>query len=71
MTIAATVVSNDNKRTEKVLISKNGEDYFAIRENEPSVYLLDRKAIDDIKKAAAEVKEPAPASAAKKDEKKK
>ncbi|MCC6591419.1 MAG: DUF4340 domain-containing protein [Bryobacterales bacterium] len=69
--LKATVVSNDGKRTEKVLISKTGEDYFAIRENEPSVYQLDRKAVEDLKKAAAEVKEPAPPSAAKKDEKKK
>ena len=65
----ATVVSSDGKRTEKVLISKTGEDYFAIRENEPAVYQIDRQAVEDLKKAAADVKEPDPPAA--KNEKKK
>lgn len=51
-----------------MLISKTGDTYFAIRENEPAVYQLDSKAVTDLQKAAADVKEP---QAPKKDEKKK
>jgi len=51
-----TVTSNDGKRTEKVLISKNGESYVARRENEPSLYQLDAKAISDIQKLAEGMK---------------
>lgn len=54
------VVSNDGKRTEKVLISKQGNSYFAMRENEPSIYELDGKAVEELQKAAGEVKEAAP-----------
>lgn len=53
----ATVTSNDGKRVEKVTVSKQGEKYFAKRENEPSIYELDAKAVEDLQKAAAEVKE--------------
>ena len=35
------VTSNDGKRVEKVLISKEGSDYIAKRENEPALYGLD------------------------------
>jgi hypothetical protein len=55
----ATVTSNDNKRVEKVTISKQGDQYLAKRENEPSIYVLDGKAVDDLMKAAADVKEAA------------
>ena len=37
----ATVTSNDGKRVEKVTIRKQGTDYFAQREGEPSIYQLD------------------------------
>jgi hypothetical protein len=63
----AVVTSNDGKRTEKVLLSKSGEKYFAIRENEPPVYEIDKKAFEELQRAAADVKEPA---SPKKDEKK-
>jgi len=66
--VEASVTSNDGKRTEKVLISKTGDNYFAIRENEPAVYQLDGKAVTELQKAAADVKEP---EAPKKEEKKK
>ncbi|MGO9255756.1 MAG: DUF4340 domain-containing protein [Bryobacteraceae bacterium] len=56
----ATVTSNDNKRVEKVVIRKQGDKYFAQRENEPSIYELDGKAADDLQKAASDVKEAAP-----------
>jgi hypothetical protein len=48
-----TVNSNDNKRVEKVLISKEG---VAKRENEASLYQLDAKAVDELEKAASDVK---------------
>ncbi len=66
--IEATVVSNDNKRTEKVLISKSGAAYFAVRDKEPSVYELDAKAVEELERAAGDVKEAPPPA---KDEKKK
>lgn len=61
------VTSGDGKRVEKVNIAKQGSDYFATRESEPSVYQLDPKAVDDLQKAAASVKPyTAPKSPAKK-----
>ena len=46
------MTSSDGKRVEKVLISKQGNDYIAQRENEPALYGLDAKAVDDLSKAA-------------------
>jgi len=56
----ATVASNDGKRVEKAAISKQGSRYFAKRENEPSIYELDAKTVEDLQNAAAAVKEAAP-----------
>jgi Domain of unknown function (DUF4340) len=53
----ATVTSNSGKRTEKVSITKQGDQYFAKREGEPSIYELDSKAVEDLQKAASDVKE--------------
>ena len=58
-----TVVSNSGKRTEKVSIAKTAKDYIARRENEPSLYAIEAKSIDEIRKAAADVKEAQPAKA--------
>jgi len=55
-----TVTSNGGKRVEKVSITKQGDTYFAKRENEPSIYQLDGKAVEDLQKAANEVKESQP-----------
>jgi Domain of unknown function (DUF4340) len=58
------VTSNDGKRIEKVLISKSGDTYIAKRENEPSLYQLDSKPVEELQKSAADVKlapEPKPA----------
>jgi hypothetical protein len=55
-----TVASNDGKRTERVLLAKSGENWLAQRENEPTVYRLDTKAVEEIGKAAADVKAPPP-----------
>ncbi len=62
------VVSNDGKRIEKVAIMKQGSGFIAKRENEPSVYELDPKAVDELQKTASQVKEY---QAPKPDEKKK
>jgi hypothetical protein len=62
----AKVTFSDGKRVEKVSIAKQGTQYFAQRENEPSIYELDSKAVDDLQKAAADVKEPPPPAAKKK-----
>ena len=62
----ATVTSNMGKRVEKVTISKQGDKYFAKRGDEPSIYGLDGKAVEDLQKAASDVKEAAPPAPAKK-----
>jgi hypothetical protein len=59
----ATVTSNNGKRVEKVTIRKQGAQYFAQRENEPSIYELDAKAVEELQKAAGDVKEGAPEAA--------
>jgi hypothetical protein len=58
----ATVTSNSGKRVEKAAITKQGTQYFAKRENEPSIYELDSKAVEDLQKAASDVKEQPPPS---------
>ncbi len=58
--LETTVTSNDGKRVEKVSITKQGNQYFARRENEPTVYEPDSKAVEELLKAAAEVKEAKP-----------
>ncbi len=64
-----TVTSNDGKRVERVLLSKNGDKYVAKRENEPALYELDSAGVADLQKSAADVKlapEPKPAASPKK-----
>jgi hypothetical protein len=56
------VISNEGKRAEKVLVSKNGDRYIAKREGEPALYELDATAINDLRNAADGLK-PAPAPA--------
>jgi len=56
----ASVTSNGGKRNERVIVSKQGEKYWAQREGEPSIYELDAKAVADIEVAAGAVKEAAP-----------
>ena len=51
------VSSNNGKRVENVSITKQGDTYFAKRENEPSIYELDSKAVEELRKAASDVKE--------------
>jgi Domain of unknown function (DUF4340) len=54
--IEATVISDDGKRTEKVQIAKAGDHYIAKRENEPALYQLDSKSVEDLVKAADDIK---------------
>jgi len=51
------VTSNEGKRNEKVVFMKQGAGYIAKRENEPSVYELDSKAVEELQKTAYAVKE--------------
>ena len=67
--LEATVVSGEGKKAEKVLISKVGEKFFATRENEPAVYEISKQSVEEIQKAAKDVK--APVAAPKPDPKKK
>jgi Domain of unknown function (DUF4340) len=57
--IDITVTSMDGKTREKLLISKQGSDYVAQRENEPALYGMDAKTVDDLVQTASDVK-PAP-----------
>jgi Domain of unknown function (DUF4340) len=68
--ITMKVTSNGGKRVENISIAKSGDNYIARREGEPSLYQLDSKAVEELQKAAADVKpaeEPkaAPAPATK------
>jgi len=62
----ATVTSNDGKRVEKVSVWKQGDKFYAKRDGEPAVYELDSKAVDDLQKAASDVKEFQPPKSGKK-----
>lgn len=64
--LEATVTSNSGKRTEKITIRKQGTQYFAQRENEPSIYELEGASVDALVKAVADVKEAAPETPLKK-----
>jgi len=62
----ASVESKGSAKIERVMVSKQGEKYFAQREGEPSIYELDAKAVEDLEKAAGEVKEAVPEAKKKK-----
>jgi hypothetical protein len=55
-----TVTSDGGKRVEKVMISKNGDNYLAKRENEPALYELNASAINELQKTAADLKPASP-----------
>jgi hypothetical protein len=50
-------VSVTSKGTEKVLISKSGDRYIARREGEPSLYEISSSSVEDLEKAAGDIKE--------------
>jgi hypothetical protein len=49
------VTSKQAKRVERVQIGKQGPNYFAQRENEPTLYQLDTKVVDDLRAAAGKL----------------
>ncbi len=54
--LSLVVTSKDGKRVEKVDIAKNGSDYLAKRSDGPALFVLDAKVVEDIQKAAGELK---------------
>lgn len=60
---ASVVAGEGGKKSEKVLISKTGDKYFAVRDNEPTVYEVSKQSVEDIQKAAKDVKPPSAAPA--------
>jgi Domain of unknown function (DUF4340) len=58
--IEITVVSNDGKRTEKIQISKSGDNFIARREGETALYQIEASAVNDLREAASGVKEAPP-----------
>jgi len=58
-TIDLIVTSDTGKRTEKVLVSKNGDNFVAKRQDEPALYELTASSVTELQKAAADLK-PAP-----------
>ena len=63
--LSLVVTSKDGKRVEKVDISKSGSSYLAKRTDGTALFALDAKAVEDIQKAAGELK-PAATPPAKK-----
>src|SRR5476649_2682275 len=57
---SANVTSNSGKRVEKVTITRQGNQYFAQRDKEPGIYEVDGKVVEELQKAAADVKPVAP-----------
>ena len=55
------VTSNDGKRVERVDFAKVGDSFIARRQNEPALYQLDAKPVNDILEAVNAIKPAAPA----------
>jgi hypothetical protein len=51
------VKDGDNRTVEHLTITKQGDRYFAKRDDDASIYELDSHTIDEVKKAASELKE--------------
>jgi hypothetical protein len=63
--LSLVVTSGDGKRVEKVDIAKSGNGYLAKRAEGPALFVLEAKAVQDVQKAAGELK-PAEVPPAKK-----
>jgi Domain of unknown function (DUF4340) len=61
-TIDVLVTSEDGKRIDKIQIAKSSDGYIAQRENEPSLYYLNASSIEDLLKAADDIKPAVPPS---------
>jgi hypothetical protein len=55
------VTSDNGKRTERVLISKNEDHFIAKREGEPALYEVAASAVSELQKSAADLKPATPA----------
>jgi Domain of unknown function (DUF4340) len=60
--LTVAVTSNDGKRFEKIEFAKVADGYIARRENEPALYHLDAKPVDDILEASKGIKPAATSS---------
>ena len=56
-TATISVTSNDGKRFEKAEFSKTSDGYIARRQNEPALYQLDAKAVNDMLEASNSIKQ--------------
>lgn len=56
MPVATLAVTSGNNKLEKVTVTKQGDDVYAMRDGDPSVYVLDAKAWDDVQKTIAAIK---------------
>ncbi len=61
-TVTVSVTSNDGKRNEKAEFAKTSDGYIARRENEPALYQLDAKSVNDILEADKAIKPAASSS---------
>ncbi len=59
--LSIAVTSNSGKRIEKVEFAKSPNGYIARRENEPALYELDAKSVNDILEASNNIKQTASA----------
>jgi hypothetical protein len=59
-TLTIGITAGDNHRHEQVTINKDGELYDAQRTDDPTVYILDAKSVDDLQKAVSEIKQYQP-----------
>lgn len=59
--LSVAVTSNDGKRSEKASFAKAADSYIAKRENEPALYQLDAKAVNDMVDASKAIKPATPA----------
>ncbi len=64
-TLRISVLSNDKKHSEALLLAKTKDNYIAKRVGEPALYEVPNSAVEDLRAAAANLK-PAPAPASKK-----
>jgi hypothetical protein len=58
--LSVAVTSNDGKRFEKAEFAKTADGYIARRENEPALYQLDAKSVNDLLDASKAIKPAAP-----------
>ncbi len=58
--LSVAVTSNDGKRFEKAEFAKTADGYIARRENEPALYQLDAKSVNDLLDASKAIKSAAP-----------